>query len=401
MNIALPHYGDNRMTTRCGITILVMGLAYILASAPQIFGDERVFFRIRSTNSTELLNLDNDGYLMWTNVSKGETCLIEHAVSLVETNSWQTYAQCVVTSEISRLRLFDPDPPKDMVLIPAGPFFMGDSKAEGSADELPVHTVHVSEFFISRCEVDMELWSEVAHWAATNGYTWIREGDAKAKTNDHAVHSVNWDDSVRWCNARSEKEGLTPAYYRSAAKTSVYKGAGYVTLRNDYVKWNAGYRLPTEAEWEKAARGGMIGKRFPNGENVNHSYANYKAHGLNFTYDNSGTTIWTFHPDYNDGVYAFTCPVDSLLPNRYGLHNMAGNVQEWCWDAYTASNYVSSSGNDPLGPDLGNDRVTRGGAWNNNASWQRVADRNFEDDGYGNFDLGFRVVLPASGGAAQ
>jgi formylglycine-generating enzyme required for sulfatase activity len=145
-------------------------------------------------------------------------------------------------------------------------------------------------------------------------------------------------------DARSEKEGLVPAYYASAAQTNVYRSHPAMDLENTWVKWDAGYRLPTEAEWEKAARGGASLHRFPwaDTDNLTHSRANYYSTN-NYAYDTSPTQ--GYHPAFNDTVYPFTSPVGYFAPNGYGLYDMAGNVWEWCWDWYSSATY-----NAPWGP---------------------------------------------------
>jgi formylglycine-generating enzyme required for sulfatase activity len=274
----------------------------------------------------------------------------------------------------------------NMMLIPAGTFAMGDS-LDGLAPAVPVHYVQVSDFWISRFEVTKALWDEVYNWAIQNGYSF--QYSAQGEGPNHPAHSMTWYDAVKWCNARSEREGQVPAYYTSAAQTSVYR-TGQLNLSNNWVKWGGGYRLPTEAEWEKAARGGVTGQRFPWGNSITHAQANYVSDAA-YAYDTSATR--GFNPAYNDGVYPYTSPVGTFGPNGYGLHDTTGNVWEWCWDGYDGAYYAASPETDPLGPAVGASRVLRGGSWSSYAVGARSAARNWFSPGGRFSDFGFRVVL--------
>ena len=224
-------------------------------------------------------------------------------------------------------------------------------------------------------------------WALTNGYSFEKDGSGKA--TNHPVHTVNWWDCVKWCNARSEKAGLVPAYYTSAAQTNVYR-TGSVDVRNDWVKWNSGYRLPTEAEWEKAARGGTSGQRFPWGNTISWSLANYRTDSPGgYAYDLNLTS--GYHPTFATGAYPYTSPVGYFAPNGYGLYDMSGNLWQWCWDLY--GSYSASPATDPRGPSgVLTHRVLRGGDWYNGANDTRCADRYDFGPYYFYYGVGFRCV---------
>jgi formylglycine-generating enzyme required for sulfatase activity len=221
--------------------------------------------------------------------------------------------------------------------IPGGTYRMGNLVGDADiADAAPV-SVTLSPFYMAVNDTTKAQWDVVRTWAASNGYADLAAGAGKAA--NHPVQTVTWYDAVKWANAASEKEGLTPCYRVS--------GAIYRTGNSDNVScdWAVnGYRLPTEAEWEIAARGGLSGKRFPWGDTISQVQANYMASDR-FPYDLSGL-LNDNHPTYKAGGMPYTSGAGSFPAHGFGLYDMAGNVYEWNWDWYNDL-YSSISQIDP------------------------------------------------------
>jgi formylglycine-generating enzyme len=347
-----------------------------------------------------ITSFSGNGVLVCSNLEAGSVATVEWASAATGpwTNNWAGL-EAVTADANGKIQVSVPmfyrvrgtnSVTSGMALIPAGSFTMGNcmSSGEGDSDELPLHTVYVSAFYMDKYPVTKSLWDMVKAWNGGNGYSYDYVGSGKAST--HPVQTIDWYDCVKWCNARSQKEGLTPAYYTDSGLAVVYK-AGQVA---PYVKWTAsGYRLPTEAEWEKAARGGASGHRFPwsDADTITWSRANYKANPSSYAYDVNPTS--GYNPAWSMGGMPLTTPVGSFAANGYGLYDMAGNVWQWCWDWY--GSYSSGSQTDPRGPTSGSNRVDRGGSWYGPAYLCRAAYRDYYDPTYGNDDVAFRSVLPA------
>ncbi|HMO03664.1 MAG TPA: SUMF1/EgtB/PvdO family nonheme iron enzyme [Kiritimatiellia bacterium] len=285
--------------------------------------------------------------------------------------------------------------PPDMISISGGTFIMGHATnlpiGEASSDELPVRELSIRGIMVDRHEVTKARWDSVAGQAGLLGYD-ITSTDAFGKSADHPACLVTWYEAVKWCNARSELEGLAPCYLSTGI---IYRVGIDPTVT---CNWSAnGYRLPTEAEWERAARGGHTGQRFPwsDSATIDHGRANYFSYWLNgavqHAYDMASTS--GFHPAFASGGYPFTSPVGSFAANDFGLFDVAGNVWEWCWDWYSPSYADVAATNDPTGPAFGSLRVLRGGSWGIYANYARVSERDSDHPGnQGFYDAGFRCV---------
>lgn len=220
----------------------------------------------------------------------------------------------------------------EMILIPGGQFLMGDSSA---GDHNPVHKVYIDSFLMDRCEVTNAQFYEFCQATERKLPEFWGKSDFHSGPDfpNHPVVGI-----------------------------SCYEAAAYA-------EW-AGKRLPTEAEWEYAARGGLVGKKYPLGDALDSTMANYTI---------AGEVI---------GLVA----VGSYPPNGYGLYDMAGNAVEWTLDYYDGNYYAISPDTNPQGPEKGKFRVIRGGGWHSGPSCNRVYFRNALPGNFRDYNVGFRCV---------
>jgi uncharacterized repeat protein (TIGR02543 family) len=259
----------------------------------------------------------------------------------------------------------------EMVYVPGGSFQMGDTAGGGHIDQRPVHTVTLTDFYIGKYEV-----TQAQYQAVMGSLPSSLTSGSFGKGNNYPVYYVSWYDALVFCNKLSMMEGLTPAYRISGSTDPTVWGT---VPTNSNSTWNAveivsgstGYRLPTEAQWEYAAKGG------------NGSPGNYTYSGSN----NVGNVAW-----YYDNSNRITHLVGTKSPNGLGIYDMSGNVGEWCWDWY--GDYSSDAQTNPLGASSGSGRVERGGYWglpaDNVSSVRRIS--NTPNDRY--YGLGIRLVRP-------
>ena len=252
----------------------------------------------------------------------------------------------------------------EIVQIPSGTFTMGSPEGEADRYDETQHQVTISKgFYMGKYEVTQELYQTVTGVNPSNFSSNPATGEIQSR---RPVERVTWYDAVEFCNKLSERESLTPTY----TITDRFPTSGYpIASATVTVNWDAnGYRLPTEAEWEYACRAGTT-----------------------TAYNNTGNTLSNNTGWYLDNSLGKTHEVGKK-PSAFSLHDMHGNVYEWCWDWY--GSYASGAQTDPRGAASGSLRVKRGGSWGSYARNLRSAGRSY-DFPYGRSGgIGFRVVRP-------
>ena len=181
--------------------------------------NDRMYYRLVSPTNTQLLHVGPDGRMTWSNAATGSYGTVQRAANLQTESNWIELLQYPATGTVFSMRVFDLAPPEGMVFIPAGRFQMGDSFAEGNSDELPIRSLVIGAFYVDRHEVTKSLWDSVRQWAVTNGYD--LEADGSGIDSNYPVYDVTWSDMIKWCNARSEREGLVPCYYADPSQAEV------------------------------------------------------------------------------------------------------------------------------------------------------------------------------------
>jgi formylglycine-generating enzyme required for sulfatase activity len=261
-----------------------------------------------------------------------------------------------------------------MVSVPGGTFEMGkDLGTAATGDVTPVHTVTLTQgFYMGKYPVTQAQYQRVMGSNPSSGSSSPASGEVQG---NRPVEAVSWYGAIVFCNTLSMAEGLSPAYSISGS-TNPSAWGGVPTSSN--TTWNAvivvsgsnGYRLPTEAQWEYAAKGG-------NGTPGNYTYPGS---------DTVNDVAW------HSGISSMTHEVGKKLPNGLGIYDMGGNVFEWCWD--WRDDYSSGAQTDPVGAASGSSRVCRGGSWSNDTTRPRSAARGSDNPYTPYNNIGLRLARP-------
>lgn len=369
------------------------------------------FYQVLSTTNCVVTGLSTNGTLTFSNSAATGGYLIQKATNF-DSGAWTPVTHAKFTNANVSIKVTEPNPPTNMVFIPGGTFQMGDVLNDFN-NATPVHSATVSPFYFGKYEVTSQQAIQVWQWAYDNGLIStssegvlspdgttnvifsVYHGNSPNKGHDSDVVFTNrifgikasrtnypciwisWYGAVTYCNLLSIKEGREQCY-------------NLTNWTCDFTK--NGYRLPTETEWEWAARGGYEGLRFPWADTnvITHARANYRSTNA-FSWDVSPTR--GFNPLFTNYPPCYSAPVGYFAPNNFGLYDMTGNVWEWCWD--WAGRYPSAAQVDPTGPTTGTSKTFRGGSWLTIAQSVTCASRYTSESPLTVFDdIGLRLALP-------
>ncbi len=324
--------------------------------------DPRVGFRVARSYSPEVKNLTGD---MRSGSALSKKSTSSRPSGRAKSNTPLTESPNPPESKLARFPRGDwtsPATKMEFVSIKGGEFIMGspDEDKEASTNEMPPHTVRINPFYLGMTEVTQTQYQEVmgnnpSYFSATGAG---RDKVAGQSTGHYPVENVSWLDAVRFCNALSMKDGFTPFYQVNGGKVEIPDRKG------------PGYRLPTEAEWEFACRGG-------------------KTTRYSFGTDPSVLGEYGWFGENSGGR---SHPVGQERRNGFGLYDMHGNVWEWCSDGWDDDYYKKTPEDDPPGASGAASQVFRGGGWDSEPRECRSANRYRFAPGNRSYFLGFRVA---------